>query len=403
MAANPVIDYLQRESGRIVGDMIFRDKFPTSPWTHLMPRGEWPRGMGWDLTNVTWERTAPTKAEHGWRIAQQIDGTEGGLCLPPAEKVPIGNTTRTFYLYQSALEGPDFCAVDMTADWQLEQQLTGIAEAFGDYVREEWELLDRQVYFESVANKCVVTDTCPAPYDSTSLSTWSAVLSALSLSDPTLSILTQGHLNYWRQALRRDGAVGIPGSMENGAPVLTLICSEETSDGIIRTNGETRQDIRWGAPNLLLAPLGVVGSYRGFYHLHDMFPRRASISGSTVTIIAPFANSTASKGVRSEVNSTWRTAVVEESHIFDPKVMTQLIPNAIINPNPQFKFDPVSYVGDIVTLNIPDRVKNPRNTILFHRADLMASSMPVLPRRGVSFLHLRCDPACLAVTTCPTS
>lgn len=400
MPANPIIDYLQRESGRIVGEMIYRDKFPLTPWTRLMPRAEWPKGMGWDLTNVTFERTAPTKAEHGWSQVQQVDGTEGGLCLPAAEQVPIGSTTRTFYLYRNALRGPDFCAVDMLADWQLEQQLNGIANAFGDYVREEWELLDRQVYFENVTHKVVCTNTCPAPMSSTGLTTWSAVLAALSLSDPTLSILTQGHLSYVRQMLARDGALGM--GMESGAPVLTLICTEETSDGIIRSNGETRNDIRWGAPNLLLAPLGVVGSYRGFYHLFDMFPRRASISGATVTIISPFSNTNATKGIRSEVNTTWRTATVEESHIFDPKVMTQLIPNAIVNPHPKFPFDPVSYVGDINTLNILHEEKNPLGTILFHRADMMASSMPVLPRRGASFLHLRCDPACLITTSCAT-
>jgi hypothetical protein len=195
--------------------------------------------------------------------------------------------------------------------------------------------------------------------------------------------------------------------MENGAPIMTLICSFETSEDLIFRNADIRDDLRWGKPNELLAPFGVTRSYRGFYHLIDNYPMRGSVSGGVWTETPAFTataggylGAAATKGNKTEVATAWNVAPTEVTFIFDPMVLEQQIPQPLTNPHPKFKFDPVTYMGDFRIKNIPDRVCNPDGTILFHRGILAAGSKPVHPERGVAFLHLRCDPALNLVTTC---
>lgn len=402
--ADPITDIVTSESGRIIQEVITRDVFPTSPWMTLVRRAEFPQGMGQDLSVLTYERSAPTTAQPTWTQIAVVDGAEGGDCLPATTKIPVGSTKRTFYLYRTAVEGPDFCAVDLHRALMLGQQLNAISDILGDYVRLLWEMQDRQEYFRICTTK-VLVDGCPPSEDRTALETWDAVAAATNADCDGFSVLTQGILNRYRPLLIRDGAAKSALGMRDGSPILTLITSLETSDNIIFLNGDIRQDIRWGAPNKLLAPLGVVGDYRGFYHVHDPFPRRynCAVDGTTqFTQAATFTMSTASKGQRAEVSTAWRTASLEETFIYDPDVFTQLIPKPVTNPSAKFTFDPVSYVGDIKVMNIPHRTDNPDGTILYHRAILAAASMPYRPQRGVAFLHLRCDPACNLVTACTT-
>lgn len=402
--AEPITDLVTAESGRIIQEVITRDIFPTSPWMTLIRRAEFPQGMGQDLSVLTYERSAPV-TNPTWTQIAVVDGAEGGGCLPATTKIPVGSTKRTFYLYRTAVEGPDFCAVDLHRALMLGQQLNAIADMLGDYVRLMWEMHDRQEYFSSTYTKVLVDGCPPSELRGAEGHTWTEVAAHTGSDCTGFSVLTQGILNRYRPMLIRDGAAKSALGMKDGSPILTLISSLETSDNIIFLNDAIRQDIRWGAPNKLLAPLGVVGDYRGFYHVHDPFPRRYScaVNGTAVlTEILPFVMSTATKGTKAEVADVWRTATLEESCIFDPDVMTQLIPKPVTNPAQKFTFDPVSYVGDIKVMNIPHRENNPDGTILYHRAILAAATMPYRPQRGVAFLHLRCDPACNLVTACTT-
>lgn len=406
MACDSITDYVVRESGRLMEEIVVRDAFMTSPWLRLMPRGVWPSGRGQDLSVISYERNAPSdSSDHlQWNLVSTVDGNEGGSCLNPPEPITIGSTKRTFYLYQRSLQGPDFCAVDLHSAFELAQQLNAVGDILTNRVKIEWEMKDRFEYFKQCNTKVIVDACPPSEYaDSWGVTSWTSVMTQTQSDCSGFSILTQGVLDIYRAQLLRDGAVMGALGMRNGAPVLTLISSFETSDNIIKLNADVRQDLRWGEPNKLLAPLGVVGDYRGFYHVNDGFPRRFNCTlAGTITEVAPFTLGAASKGQKATINSSWRTATLEESFIFDRTVMTQLVPQPIVNPAPNFTFNPVSYIGTIQALNIIDRVCNPLGTILFHRADMAAASMPNKPERGVAFLHLRCDPACNLVTSCST-
>lgn len=389
MACTAITQVLTTETGRF-SDEIRRRSFARSAWLELMRRGSFPKGMGEVISNLTYERSAPTVAEPTWTSMTVVDGAEGGSCLPPVTKVGFGSTTRTYSLKRTALEGPDFCASDQLYPFQLERQLDSLFNALTERTIQEWEIHDRHEYFRMVNRKVVVN----AAMNETN--TQAQVYPAFA---PT-SRLTMGVLNKYKARLLRDGA-GLSAMARTAmAPVLTLIASSETIDALIFDNADIRQDIRWAEPGLLMKPFGQQRNYRGFMFVEDPCPRRFSYSGGLFTEIAPFASSAATKGNKTDVNPAWEAAQYEESFIFDPEVMHQLIPEPVVKPHTKFVFNAQNFLGDWQLKNIPDRECNPDENIVYHRGILAAASEPVHPERGVAFVHLRCDPALNLVTAC---
>lgn len=398
MACDPVVDYLQEESGRFVADLIARRVFGESVWMTLIRRGEFPAGMGYQISRLVYERTAPTVVEPVWHNMQIDDGQEGGLCLPTPDKIGVGSTTYNFNLKRRVIDGPDFCAEDLRYKFSAMQQLNSIADTLVDYVKIEWEIRDRHEYARSTKYKVVLT-ACGsgATSTATTASSYPAVC-----PNGTLDLST---LAYWRIRLIRDGAGRSAIMRINNAPILTAITSAETSGNILRLNSTLRSDLNYAymgsqSGALVLAAFGTQYTLGGFVFLDDMFPRRFTCVAGTATEVAAFSSQAATRGNKAEINSSWLTASTEESSIFDPEVLTQLVPRPITNPAARFNFDPVSYTGDWAALNILDRRCNPRGQNIYHQAILAAATSLVHPERGVSFLHTRCDPQCTLQSTC---
>lgn len=389
MSAALIVDILTRESGRF-SEEIRRRAFARSPWIELIQRGPFPKGMGETISLLTYERSAPVEAEPDWSGITIVDGQEGGTCLPAATKIGVASTTRNFSLKRRVLEGPDICASDLLYPFQLEKQLDSVFQILTERTIQEWEIRDRHEYFRNVKRKVV----CNAAMNETNTSATTYPAYAAT------SRLTQGILNKYKSKLLRDGA-GLTAMARTGSePVLTLICSSDTSDSIVFDNADIRQDLRWAEPGQLLKPFGVQRNYRGFVHMIDPYPRRFTESGGVYTEVPAFYEVAATKGTKTEVNPDWEAATHEESFIFDPAVMRQLIPEPIVKPHPKFVFDPVNFMGDWQLKNILNRQDNPDGTIVYHRGTLAAGSEPGYPERGVAFIHLRCDPTLNLITAC---
>lgn len=136
---------------------------------------------------------------------------------------------------------------------------------------------------------------------------------------------------------------------------------------------------------------------------NDILPRKFNWNGSTHVQVPTYIKYQDYRGWNYKINPAWESAGEVEITVYDETVMKQLVPVPIVNPATNFRFDPVSYVGSIQVKNIEDRKCNPDKNILFHRMILAASSMPVKPRRGVSYLIKSCGTACDNVTACPTN
>lgn len=383
MATEAVQDYVVRESGRYLANDIFRRTWGISPWMSLIKRDVFPTAMGETINVLTYERMAPTEATPQWQPVTVTDGAEGGTCLQAAVKIPVGSTTRSFALQRLILEGPDFCAVDLISPFALRAQLNAISDILTDYTKIAWEQFDRYQYFLGVKYK-IVLDQPVATFTDTQANAYPAVAAT--------SDLTQGILDYWRMVLIRDGATSSAMGLENGAPVLALITSPEASSNIILNNPDIRQDFRWAEPMQLLKALGVTRSYKGWYHIMDLYQRRFSYSAGVYTPISPYLVTSATKGQKANINPSWQAASYAESFAFDQEVFYQLVPPPITNPAPNYQFDPVSYTGEWQVKNILNRISNPDGTILYHRGILMCASMPARPERGAAFLHRNCPP-----------
>jgi hypothetical protein len=381
MPANPVVDYLVRETGRYFPNQIHARLYGITPWPSVTPRGEFPKGLGEIINVLTYEPMAPQVAEQTWQNVLISDGAEGGECLQAAEMVDVGSTTRNFGLKRLILQGPDFCAEESRSPFEIGQQLQKITDILVGYAGITWEIHNRHEYWRMTKYKVVINGNPPYE-DNTQLQGWPAVA-------PTAT-MDQGILSHYGMLLKRNGAVGM--GTENGVPVLTWFTSQEASDNLLFRNPDIRQDLRWGQPSELLKKLGVERSYRGFFHLLDLYPMRYSVTaGPTITEQPVWQKLDATKGKKAELNPPWLTAAAECTFIYEPTVLTQLVPRPITNPAPNFRWSPVNYQGIWALKNIPDRDRNPDENILFHRGIFMAASMPEYPERGVSFLTLRCD------------
>lgn len=397
MGCANITNILTQESGRFQ-DEIWRRVLPTSPWVGLVKRGVFPKGMGNTISSLTYERSAPLEAVPAWtQISVANDSVvPGGTCTPTAAKVPVASTQRSYSLFRRVLEGPDFCASDLVFPFQLRAQLEQITKILTEYTREEWEIRYRHDYVLSLINNKTIVNLALT----SGASTPGTLFDGIDANCAT-AILTQGVLNRKKAVLLRNGAIESALGKENNGPILTLVTDYETSERIIYSDQDIRQDIRFGKPNELLAPYGVERSYRGFYHLLDPFPMRFTCAGGVYTEVPAFASQAATKGNKSVVNDAWLTATDTSSIIFDPMVFDSLIPEpSITNPAPGYVFDPVTFLGQWQVKNILNRDCNPDGTILYHRGTLAESPRQVHPERGWGFVHQRCDPSANLVTSC---
>lgn len=372
--------------------ILKRRTFPRSIWMTLIRRGTFPNELGEQLTAVVYERSAPTDAEPTWADMTITDAAEGGLCLPPATKIPIASTTRTFGLKRRVLEGPDICNIDIRPAIDLYNQLESVAGILGDYAKIEWEIHDRHEYFRLCQTK-VVVDSCTNPTESTTMAT---TYPAACATYP----LSWSVIDKYKIYLLQDGAGSEALLRSDGAPVGVIITGLETAGNLIRQNHDIREDIRFSnEANLLIKSFGISYAYDGVTVLRDFYNRRFSCAGGVYTEIPAFSLTAATKGQKAIVRSAYRTALYEESFWFDPNVFTQLLMEPPVAPAPNFTFNPVDYTGMVQMYNIRDRVCNPDGNVIFHRMHLAAASYPVEPERGVAFVHERCDPmGC--TTTC---
>ena len=378
MAAT-IDDFLTSESGRI-GPDLFRDSIHESPWIRLSDRDTWPDGMGQTISANTFDRVLPTSTP-SWETISQNDGT-GNTCVPEAHRIDFAQTQRTYNLQHVALESPPLCVNDLRFAWQRKEQLTAMFDILRENSRHLWEERYRDEFVRVANNKVIAKTALPTG------------TTAFPTQEPT-SRLTQGILDYYHQALVRDGAGREAVEKVDMRPQFMVVMSPETQEHILKDVNATtgiREDFRYSPrAKELLAPLGVQRPYKGFFHLVDDFPPRYNFTGGAWVKVEPYVAEAATQGNRFKVNPAYVSASYEDTIIFHPKVLTTLLPAPISSPGGGTKFNPLKALGEWRWLNIPDRVENPDGTWGYYRSVFSSGSKPVKPNWGYVIRHKRCD------------
>ncbi|MEO7099096.1 MAG: hypothetical protein ABI162_07020 [Luteolibacter sp.] len=405
MACNNIEQLLVSEAGRIGGE-IYRRTLDTSIWNKLVKQEAWPDEYGDIISVLTYERSLPANPVVFSDLRQNnqdrvvgtaftdvnADGvsdnvvTNGGSCVPAAQKLTIAQTLRQYNLQQAAIESPDVCLNDLRFPVRRREQLQNVIDIMSDVTAWVWKERRRDEYTRIAKNKVVIN---PA------LNTSASVMPAFVAT----SRLTQGVLNHFYLKLIRDGGGMNPMDRSEGAPVFLLSLSAEASAGIIKDNADIRQDFRYSTRvNELLAPLGINRSYGGFFHSIEAFPPRYDfVAGAWVRRPAYVATAT-TKGLSYEVNPLYEAAEFEDTILFHMDTYHAVVPGPIASQG-GMAFNPVTYRGDFAWRNIPDRVCNPDGNIGFFRAIFADGSKPVYPQFGYVFRHQRC-PQDLGLVAC---
>jgi len=399
---------LVNEAGRI-GPDIYTKSLNTSAWLNLAQRGSFPDEMG-DVINVlTWERALPgSGANLSWtNIATQQyfnndgngTGTDGTLEDPQVNSIAncnltpaiigFGQTVRQYNLKQTAVHSPKICVNDLRFAAKRKDQLTAMFNILKDNTKWAWETYYRATYTDLAEHK-VTVEAGMTTVDGSA--TWALPTGATD-GDKTSAMkhFTQSILDRIYLKLTREGAE--PWGRENGRPVFAIVMSPEAQEFLFRGFGAANQrdDFRYSARvDELLAPLGVERSYKGWYHLLDMFPRRFNITSAAFVEVPPFVPIEASNGRKFVLNSAYELADIEEAYVFVKEAVEFQVPKPLNAPGGGTQFNPVNYMGDFRWVNIPNETSNPDGTIGFFRGVMSCGAKPQAPDLAYVLRFKRC-------------
>lgn len=393
-----VTNALLLESGRL-GTPIFARAARKRPIIRLMAgtRGAWQDGMGVSVGAVTFERSLPDTYGGVWANIALSDGDTVNACLPPADTASFGQTTRTFQPQHMAINTEHFCIRDIQFDFQYAEMLGKVTKAFADISQWVWASRYTSEYVRLAGHHLTLSTTAgeqdhPTAYNTSNLPT----------ARPS-----QSTLNDIYMTLYREGADLAEGIDENtGEPVFTIITSAENFRSIMKSDPSLATDNRYafmGSKTDAESPL-LVGmptrkkNYGGYVYEIDPYPRKFVYSAGYVEV-APFVQSSTSKGNKWELNPAYKAAPYEEMIIFHRDNYQSLAVNTVTSPAPGWNFQPHDWMGKFEPRNILHETCNPDGTIIFWRALFADASKPVNPAVGYAILFKAC-PANLYLADC---
>lgn len=418
--------WLTQEAGRI-GKDIHKHSLHTSPWYDLIRKGTFMAGMGYRQNTLIYDRVLPNTGQNAsadqstlglsWTalggtlltsaaltdsLGQSLIGANPDNLGPQDAKsyLHFQRSIKQFNLARAVIESPRLDVEDLRQSVEGLQQLTAIVDLMKEATRRSWEERNRDEYDASCSNlvPCLTTGTpilqiidVSAGTTFEGVNTWSVdfnndfVTSGVDVDYTPTAHISNAVLDRVALRLRRDGAKVNAYGIEDGQAIFGLVIGSQASLFLKQEDGY-REDIRKNAGKVseLIKPLGVDGSFRGYYHVCDDLAPRGSISSGTMTRIYP---ETMTNGILT-TNNAYETADYEVAYVLHADVMECLIPSPLSGAGP-VKFDPLSYTGDFKWKNIANETTNPDGTIGYFRGVLASASKRIKTRFGMSLVFKR--------------
>ena len=387
-----VNDQFTRESGRYSIDIHERYSVE-DPWGRLIRVGKFPQGMGTNLTELTVERVDTGNFETDWTDVDLSDGTGASNgCDPSPVDLEFGQTARGWNLQTKSYRTPCLCISDLKTSFQIRSQ---VAKTVTQLTAAQKRILSNRRRSEYA--RMVPWSSCGVGGVNTTFAS-----TTVGLPIPT-AMLSQDLLDRKRLVSLRNGAGHNALAMAQGQPCLGLITSAETSRDLLRRNPDIRQDIRWGKPSELLAPLGIDRDYGGFVHIIDFeLPRYDFLASGGWTRRYPMVRTSTTKGYKWEPNPLYDAAAFEMSFIFHTDVYEEAVQQIGPSiPDASFEDYPQYYTGQVFWNNFKSDA-NPLGTKGRWLIVFQNGSRPIAPYLGEAIMHRRC-PDDLSFQTCTTA
>jgi len=421
-------EILTQEANRISPD-IHRQTLGMSPWMDLIRKSEFADGLGYQRNVLIYDRALPLNDGNNtgtfdvlglnWANLASSSLTSDNSALNSGALIagssidnagPYNKTARidftrklkSFNLQRATVESPRINVEDLRFAAYRQEQLGAIMDILKDSTQRSWIERYRDEYERVSANfvPCLssatpILTTVNTDGDSTADDTFEGAqvtdvkitTSGASNADvtPTANISNKILDKIYYSLVRQGGGAKAYGR-ENARPVFGLVLSSEASYAL-KTETAFRDDIRMNAAKVsdLLAPLGIEGSFRGYYHLVDDLCPRYTISGATITRVRPEVYSS---GVLI-MNSSYDTADYEAAYVLHEEVMESQIPNPITSGGAGISFNPTDYKGKFSYLNILNETTNPDGVIGFFRGVLASATKPIKTNFGYVILFKR--------------
>ena len=394
-------DLFATESVRMMGDIDMPGRY-VSRFTQLLEKGPIPDGAGFNWQTVVSDNSLPTNAIE-WTAVQANEGSSG-TCVATANPIQSATTILDYSAFQTAFKSEDICLLDARYGYMFQKQTENKKTNFERNIVDAWEERDRAAYISASRYKYIAAANLPHTTDDPG--TIGDNGSGFPLI-PATAPPSQELMEVFLRKLDRDGAAQAGGAyaMREGRAIYLALMESEAQERIIKTSTATRQDFQWsdsgkGDKAVLREKMGLDRPYGGaFYMIDDRMPR-FDFDAVLGYIERPFFTSAATSiGSEAQVSEAYENANYGMIIFFHPKVVERLMPGNLSTVGAGTKFGPISYNGDIAWLNFPTDC-NPRQTIGYWRADLMAAYRPDLVRYGYCLIYQRCINQLYSFGTC---
>ena len=354
--ADALDQYFISDASRIQGkiERIMRARGRVSA---LMQKETLPDGIGFNFSTVVVKRSNGVGG--GWQAVATPDGS-GNNCVPTATVVSPAMTQLSYSAYQTRVDSADICFTDLRAAYDAKDQLAGIHDNFEGNIVDTWENQDKALFFYNAGHKIVFNASLT---ETTNGTTMPATIATSTINQGLLDVL---YNRATQDAAGEESAY----AKRQGAPILPLILSQEAHRTIIKGDDSIRNDFRWadsgkGDGAVLLQSWGIDREYGGYHHIIDQrMPRWDFVNGAWVE--RPFYSSAATTiGDAADVSAAYTAAEFEDLYIFSPDVMTRQVPKPATSFGSGSSAKAISFNGEVVWLNIPDKELNPFSDIGF--------------------------------------
>jgi hypothetical protein len=386
------------EAGRIQANMLAQSRVRGFNWASLVPKGEFPLGMGQSISKVIYERTIPS-TDSGWTqlTLNNTTGASGNNAVVTTDQINQARTTLTYSLYYRGLNSQPISIHDLALGLNAPANIDSAVKNLEGNVMDIWEDRYQDEYDRLAGHKIIAEDT----NGDTPTETGSDVAWANTAPNGTLTIEL---LEYCYDTLMRDGgAEGL--DTVDGLPTPLVICSPQTKREIFRNNTELSKNIRYSNDaDILLNPLGAKIAYGNFKFVHNYRAPKYDFSAGAWTRRDFYSTSSATVGTKADPALLYKNAAYTTTYIFHPKVMTALMYDPDPSYNNGVSFEAANWMGKFKWMNGYDKTSNPDQHTGFFRCLMATATEPGLTGYGFAIRHLSCSGSgALNLASCPTT